>query len=528
MTAFDEPAALPPPVAPTAARSGPLWRALGGTLGLVAFAIVVGAVGANQPIVALGAAIAGLAATIVAIRPDAAAIVVVALIYSNAPVVMVTFHDLPVALAAAVPAVLAAPLAYDLLVRRQPVVVTPAFPWIVAYFVVEIVATIAARDIIGATDSLQTIAIEGVALYLLLTNTIRTAEVLRAIVWTLLVVGAVIAAISVYQYLTGTFGNNYFGFAQTEASVTGLTVTGVERLAGPIGEKNRYAQIMLMLVPIGFMTFVAERRLILRIAALGSAGLTTMAMALTFSRGAAVAAGVVLLAMVLLRYIRVRYLVAAVGIAAIVLVAIPQYADRVLSLGTVASLFSDEAVGSGADNSLLSRATENLTAINVFADHPIVGVGPGQFSEYYRQYSDQIGLSVRAQDREAHNLYLGLAAEAGILGLGAFLVAVVVTLVGLARARRAALATRPDLAALASGFLLAILAYLASGVFLHLSYARYYWLMLALGGVAARIVRAAVDEGRPAPAPAAVPAAVPGPGEPAPSRLPREAPAHPA
>jgi O-antigen ligase len=477
--------------------AGRLWRALGGSLGLVAVAVAIGAVGANQPVVALGAAIAGLAATDVEIRPDAAAIVVVGLIYSNAPVVMVAFHDLPVALAAAVPAILAAPLAYDLLVRRERVVVTPALPWIVAYFVVEIVATILARDISGAASSLQAIAIEGLALYILLTNTIRTPAILRAVVWTLLAVGAVIAAISVYQYLTGTFNSNYFGFAQTESSVTGLTSTGVERLAGPIGEKNRYAQIMLMLVPIGFMAFVAERRLLLRLAALGSAGLAAMAMALTFSRGAAVAAGVVLIAMVVMRYIRLRYLIAALGIAAVVLVAVPQYADRVLSLGSVASFFTDEAAGSSADNSLLSRATENLTAINVFADHPIVGVGPGQFSEYYRQYSDQIGISVRAQDREAHNLYLGLAAEAGALGLGAFVAAVIVTLVGLARARRAAMATRPDLAALATGFLLAIVAYLASGVFLHLSYARYFWLMLALAGVAAVVVRAAVaaDEG---------------------------------
>ncbi len=498
MTALDEPAIPGRPLAlrPDGRRVGTLARVLGGSLGLVSIAVALGAVAANQPVIAVGGAIAGLAVTAVAIRPDAAAIVVVGLIYSNAPVVMVTFHDLPVALAAAVPAILVAPLAYDLLVRRRRVIVTPALPWIVAYFVVEIVATMFARDIGGALASLQTVAIEGVALYILVTNTVRTADILRAIVWTLLVVGAVIAALSVYQYLTGTFGNNYFGFAQTESSVTGLTATGVERLAGPIGEKNRYAQIMLMLVPIGFMAFIAERRWVLRLAALGSAGLTAMAMALTFSRGAAVAAGIVLVAMVVLRYIRLRFLVAAFGIGLVVLVAVPQYADRVLTLGSVASLFSDDAVGSSADNSLLSRATENLTAINVFADHPLVGVGPGQFSEYYRQYSDQIGISVRAQDREAHNLYLGLAAEAGALGLGAFLVAVIVTLVGLARARRAALASRPDLAALATGFLLAIVAYLASGIFLHLSYARYFWLMLALGGAAATIVRAAIrDEG---------------------------------
>ena len=470
-----------------------LGRAVAATLALVALAVGVGAATANQPVLAISATLAGLAGAVLAIRPDAAAILVVALIYSNAPVVMVTFHDMPVAIAAAVPAILAAPLAYDLLVRRDKVIIAPAVPWIALYFVVEIVATLLARDVPGAADTLETIAVEGVGLFLLLTNAIRSISILRAIIWTLLIVGAILGTLSVYQYVTGTFGSNYFGFAQTESSVTGLTSTGVERLAGPIGEKNRYAQIMLMLVPIGFMTFTVERRVWLRLAALGATALCAMAMALTFSRGAAVAAVVVAATMVVLRIIRIRYVLAGLAIAAVVFVAIPEYGTRVLTLASVSDILSDEGVGSNADNSLLSRATENLTAINVFADHPIVGVGPGQFSDYYREYADEIGLSVRAQDREAHSLYLGLAAEAGVLGAGAFFIAVAVTLGALERARRAA-RHRPELAVVASGFLLALIAYLASGLFLHLSYARYFWLMLALGAVAAGLVQKALAE----------------------------------
>ena len=78
-----------------------------------------------------------------------------------------------------------------------------------------------------------------------------------------------------------------------------------------------------------------------------------------------------------------------------------------------------------------------------------------------------------------------IAAETGILGLTAFLGAVIATLIQLARARASALPSRPDLAAMAAGFMLAIVAYLASGLFLHLSYARYFWLILALAGAAA-------------------------------------------
>jgi putative inorganic carbon (hco3(-)) transporter len=461
----------------------------------IAGSLAIGAIAANQPLLAVAGVVAALAAVAVGMRPEVAVLIVVALIYSNAPVVVVEFHNVPLALAASVPMILAAPLAYDLLVRRQKIVLTPAMPWITMLLVVEILSTITARDTADATDELSTFFSEGVVLYLLVTNTIRSVAVLRAVVWTLLLVGAFLGALSLYQQLTETYNNYYFGFAQTEAAATGVTETGLARLAGPIGEKNRYAQIMLMLVPLGVMMFAGERSRWLRLAAIGTAGLAAIAAALTFSRGAAVAAGIILVAMVALRYLRVSQLVVALALMALVLVAVPAYGARLTSLVDVGALFSDEPAPSETDNSFLSRATENLTALQVFADHPVLGVGPGQFPNYYRDYADEIGISVRAADREAHNLYLGIAAETGILGLVAFFGAIGATFVQLARARRRALPLRPDLAAIAAGFMLALVGYLASGLFLHLSYARYFWLVLALAGATATVVLDAMSGG---------------------------------
>jgi O-antigen ligase len=461
----------------------------------IAGSLAIGAIAANQPLLAVAGVVAALAAVAVGMRPEVAVLIVVALIYSNAPVVVVEFHNVPLALAASVPMILAAPLAYDLLVRRQKIVLTPAMPWIAMLLVVEILSTITARDTADATDELSTFFSEGVVLYLLVTNTIRSVAVLRAVVWTLLLVGAFLGALSLYQQLTETYNNYYFGFAQTEAAATGVTETGLARLAGPIGEKNRYAQIMLMLVPLGVMMFAGERTRWLRLAAIGTAGLAAIAAALTFSRGAAVAAGIILVAMVALRYLRVSQLVVALALMALVLVAVPAYGARLTSLVDVGALFSDEPAPSETDNSFLSRATENLTALQVFADHPVLGVGPGQFPNYYRDYADEIGISVRAADREAHNLYLGIAAETGILGLVAFFGAIGATFVQLARARRRALPLRPDLAAMAAGFMLALVGYLASGLFLHLAYARYFWLVLALAGATATVVLDAMSGG---------------------------------
>ena len=303
------------------------------------------------------------------------------------------------------------------------------------------------------------------------------------------------AACRFYQQITETYNNSYFGFAQTEAAATGVTETGIARLAGPIGEKNRYAQIMLMLVPLAVLQFSAERSRWLKVAALGCAasGRHRDRPDLLARRGAR------------RRDHRPRDGRPPLHQAQpsrggrrpssrVVLIAVPAYGARLSSLTELGTLLSDEPAGTGTDNSLLSRATENLTALRVFADHPILGVGPGQFPDYYRDYADEIGVSVRAADRQAHNLYLGIAAETGILGLTAFLGAVAVTLFQLARARARRSRRRPDLAAMAAGFMLALVAYLASGLFLHLSYARYFWLVLALAGAAASVILQATKE----------------------------------
>ena len=98
-------------------------------------------------------------------------------------------------------------------------------------------------------------------------------------------------------------------------------------------------------------------------------------------------------------------------------------------------------------------------------------------------------------DRFAHSLYLEIAAQNGIPGLICFLAIVVVTLRELLLARRLCAARYPQLANMASGFFLAIVVYLSTGLFLHLTYARYFWLILALAAAAAYVARKVASSG---------------------------------
>jgi len=124
-----------------------------------------------------------------------------------------------------------------------------------------------------------------------------------------------------------------------------------------------------------------------------------------------------------------------------------------------------------------------------FIDHPIIGVGPGLYPSYYLEYAQEVPGLPGQEDIESHNLYLGVAAETGLLGLCCFLGILLIILRDLLRVRRDEAQKRPAMADLATGLALAVVAYMSTGLFLHLAYQRYLWLLLALGAAVVTVAR---------------------------------------
>ena len=176
----------------------------------------------------------------------------------------------------------------------------------------------------------------------------------------------------------------------------------------------------------------------------------------------------------------------------------PEYVLRIESLGKPATTATSE--DQHVDTALQGRATENLAALNAFKDHPIVGVGPDQFFKVYStQYGNELGLRFLEENRRAHNLYLEMGADLGVAGLLAFLAIVTVTLAHLLILARFWREKRPDLNILAMGALMSIVAYMLSGVFLQLSFQRYFWILIALGNATIWVLRhERADEQQPA------------------------------
>jgi putative inorganic carbon (HCO3(-)) transporter len=193
-----------------------------------------------------------------------------------------------------------------------------------------------------------------------------------------------------------------------------------------------------------------------------------------------------LMAMMAMRLIDFRKAVfVGVGMA-LVLAAMPQYWKRLATMGEALAVFDQEA-SAEADGAVKRRLTTTFAAVRVFIDHPVIGVGPGLFKEYSVGYGNEAALRRIESARRAHSLLPEIAAENGALGLAFFLASIAVTLIGLAAGRRGLKERDPELADLCTAYLLALICYLTTSMFLHLSYMRYFYVVLALGGAVAHV-----------------------------------------
>ena len=306
-----------------------------------------------------------------------------------------------------------------------------------------------------------------------LTTDLRT---LRLAVWSLIIAGGALAVFSIHQHLTGSFGQDYLGFAKAPVrNIAGDTQA--PRVAGPIGDPNSYAQMMVVVVPLALERFVSERRRVARIAASAAAAACGVTTILTFSRGALLSLVVVLGLFVLRHPPRIRHVVVA---GALLLPLVPLLPSAYTARATsVIEVFPGSGRGSG-DEVIQARSTLMTIASDMVRDHPLVGVGVGnyvvRFPEYNRRYGLQPYLGMAP-----HNLYLEIAAETGLMGLGLWGLIVASAFQGLAIPKR-----RPesrgdeDVRGLAEGLGLALAAFLVNSLFLHGSYPMAFWLLVAL------------------------------------------------
>jgi putative inorganic carbon (HCO3(-)) transporter len=475
-------AGAPPGAAPEVPRPQAVWvaagLAAGGAAGLAAVVL-------PNPLLALVALAAVAVAAAVIVNPEWALYAIAAFAVLNLANVATDFYGAP-SLFQPLLALAAIGIAYRWVSRARP----PrgggrAAAFILPYATVALASLLFASDLaVGRTalESLLKDAVVAVLVGLLLTR----AVAVRGVVWILVAGGGLLATVSGFQFITGSFGSSYLGFGQS-AVQTIVGAVNESRISGPIGDPNFYAQWLVMLFPLALDRAWGEHRLGLRVAAAYSAAAMAASVIFTFSRGGALALIAVVLLMLLRRPARWKTLAVLATAAVVSFPFLPSnYLARLTEIGQVGT------VDSTTDPSIRGRTAEVAAGWEMFVDNPLTGVGIGNYTVRYEEYAHDLGIDDRRVVRQPHNLYLELAAETGLPGLAAFGVMLGGAFASLAAARRRFLVAGHQAQADTTYALgVALVAWLLTSAFLHLDFARPLWLLL---GVAFALPRVAATE----------------------------------
>jgi putative inorganic carbon (hco3(-)) transporter len=258
---------------------------------------------------------------------------------------------------------------------------------------------------VGTAIKVLSIFVMGASVYLVTSQTIRSPEEAHGIMWA----AAVTVGITVLYTVVAGFSGS-LSYVETDEGGEAYT-----RFAGIFGHPNALGGFLALAIPPMVALAASEtvwwKRLSGYLLIIGA----MVGLVLTYSRGAWLGTGVGLL--ILLPVLkRGFWLILGAVLLGPVLVGMVTSSDAVL-----ARLESIAAAGS--DPALMERLEIWGMAFRLVAEHPLLGVGLGNFQAAYgRLMVPDLPLLTYPLElpEHAHNLFLNLAVEVGLVGVSAF------------------------------------------------------------------------------------------------------------
>ena len=272
---------------------------------------------------------------------------------------------------------------YALVKDRRPIVFEHGQALVLGLLGIALLSTAWAEQASAAVTTTTRYA-SFAAIYVIITQFGADRVLQRRIAWTLTITCSIAAALGLHEYLSGSAQLATLKYAQ----------------------QNDFAFILATSLP--FMFFLLGRTRALRPLLLGAIGLVSAAILLSLSRGAFVglAAGFVLFVLTDRRRLQVTVtagLVAAVG-TLFVIHSNPQRFQQ--------SLMLKQQI---AQENVNTRFGAWSAAARLATDHPLLGVGPGNFQFHYNALTGQpLGTFTLTV---AHNALLDVGAELGLLAM---------------------------------------------------------------------------------------------------------------
>ena len=238
-----------------------------------------------------------------------------------------------------------------------------------------------------------------IAIALLIVAAATDIASVRMLVWALVAAGLVLGGAAAVTRLAPGSVSILDGFAgRSVQQIVGEVDSG--RLVGPLDDPNSYAQVLVALVPFAWNRMLDARSPGARVIAAASLALVTAAVFATYSRGGLLALAIVVTLLLFLWHWRHlgRALLVAGLVAGLTATLVPEaYRERTVALFGLL----DDADGP-KDAALIGRRDEMVAALAMAGDHPLLGVGPGNYERNFQTYSRRLDLWPRQENRQAY------------------------------------------------------------------------------------------------------------------------------
>ncbi|MEJ2888007.1 O-antigen ligase family protein [Actinomycetospora aeridis] len=186
------------------------------------------------------------------------------------------------------------------------------------------------------------------------------------------------------------------------------------RHTGPLEDFNFWGRVLVLILPFALSLFADRSFGRRRWLWMGSTVVLFGGIYLTGSRGTLLAAGFVVVVWLALAGARYRRLLIWLPFILAGILLIPGIGTRLASIGDVATTSSG-----AADESLTGRLGALRAGLSMITDHPLTGVGAGNFIPAFPAVARANGIDSLVL--APHNMYLQIAAESGIPALLAWL-----------------------------------------------------------------------------------------------------------
>lgn len=321
-------------------------------------------------------------------------------------------------------------------------------------------------------------------LYFLITNIITSSLWMRKFIYTLLLAGVLITTFSIID--------NY-SFKKYHMPITdklGITSTSPEmyemmirkrdpnRLYGALGytkDVNYFSLILVTLFPLTF-TFINDKKKLSIFFCYISEILIFLGIIFSLSRAAILALIIITILMIKRSLIPKKLLKATL---IIIIISLPilsmQSLKRIYSF--VLYPFEMKKTNSMDIQNVSSRIYCIQAGLQMFFDHPFIGVGIGNYPYTYARYAPP---GAERTPRYAHNTYIQILTETGLIGFVVFIVGILLNLIVLTRIKKLTIEKGNEFFYKVSSLLeISFIAFLIACFFVSAASVDIFWIIIA-------------------------------------------------